>query len=160
MAAEIDTLRQQAGLLALREPTPIMDFELDDLQGRGVKLSSFKGKVFLLNFWATWCEPCRTEIPTMIRLHDKLSRLGFEIVAIDVMESPDTVARYVREARMTFPVLLDNDGKAANTYGARGIPTTYVVDHTGNAVSGVTGAIEWHTPAMEEYLRALLAART
>ena len=156
-AADLNTLRQEAGLLALREPVKIVDFELQDLAGKRVKLSSYVGKVFLLNFWATWCGPCREEIPTMTQLHDKLSRQGFEIVAIDVMEDAPTVRAYVREMRMKFPVLLDPDGEVAGTYGAVGIPTTYVVDHRGYALAGIQGGFEWHTPAVEAYIRALLA---
>lgn len=158
-AADLNTLRQQTGLLGLREPVEVLDFDLLTLEGKTVKLSSFRGKVFLLNFWATWCGPCREEIPTMIKLYEKLSGQGFEIVAISVMEDASTVSTYVRNARMKFPVLLDADGEAAGGYGARAIPTTYVVDHRGYVIAGINGAIAWNTPAMEEYLRALLALR-
>jgi peroxiredoxin len=155
--ADLDALRQRAGLLALRQPVPIVDFELQDLSGKTVKLSSYTGRVFLLNFWATWCGPCREEIPTMVRLRERLRSEGFEIVAISVMEDAATVRPFVTQARMDFPVLLDTHGEAAGTYGAVAIPTTYVVDRQGRAIAGVNGAITWSTPAMEEYLRALVA---
>ena len=156
-AADMDALREKTGLVGLKEPADILDFELRDLQGARVKLSSFVGKVFLINFWATWCPPCRAEIPALQQVYEKLGKLGFEVVAIDVMEDPDTVSPFVKQYKMGFQVLLDSDGKAGAAYGASAIPTTYVVDRKGRAVAGVQGALEWNTPEMEQYFRALLA---
>jgi peroxiredoxin len=155
--ASLDELRQKAGLLALEEPTAIMDFELEDLSGRKVKLSSFTGQVVLLNFWATWCGPCRAEIPSLQDIYGKLSRLGLTVVAVNLQEGKGTVASFVKSNKMTFPVLLDADGKVGSAYGASAIPTTYVVDRSGMALAGMQGSIEWNTQAMEAYLRALLA---
>lgn len=155
-AADLEEQREAAGLLALREPTRVIDFELTDLDGKRVSLSSFEGKVVLLNFWTTWCGPCRSEMPSMQSLYEKLSPHGLEIVAVNLQESRSTVASFTREYRLEFTVLLDSTGEIGGTYGASSIPTTYVVDRGGFAVSGIIGAIEWDTPEMRAYLGALL----
>jgi len=155
----MDTLREQAGVQALREPTPIVDFTLPDLQGNQVSLSAFKGKVVLLNFWATWCPPCRKEIPSMERLYKKYGDQGFEIVGVDLQESHATVADFVKEFGMTYTVLLDNKGETGATYGARSIPTSYIIDRSGNAVSGVVGTKEWDSDEVTRYIQALLDAK-
>jgi thiol-disulfide isomerase/thioredoxin len=156
-AAELDALRQKAGLSALRQPTKIIDFELEDLSGTKAKLSSFTGKVVLLNFWATWCPPCRAEIPSMQQLYDKLSRIGFEIVAVNLQESKATVSTFAGTNKMTFRILFDTTGEVGSTYGASAIPTTYVIDRKGYAVAGIQGSMEWNTAAVEQYIRALFA---
>jgi thiol-disulfide isomerase/thioredoxin len=155
--ASLDELRQKAGLLALREPTETIDFELEDLSGKKLKLSSFAGRVVLLNFWATWCGPCRAEIPSMQELYGKLSSLGLVVVAVNLQESKGTVAAFAKSSKMTFPILLDTQGEVGSTYGASAIPTTYVIDRRGLALAGIQGSMEWNTPAVEAYLRALLA---
>ena len=158
-AADLENLRETAGLMALREPTKVIDFELESLAGRKVKLSSFTGKVVVLNFWATWCPPCREEVPSMQALYDKLGKLGFEIVAVNLQEDKAKVSSFARTNKMTFPILLDLKGEIGATYGASAIPTSYVIDRRGYAVSGIQGSLEWNTPAMEAYVKALLAEK-
>ena len=156
-AAGLDAQREAAGLTALREPTKIVDFQLQNVQGENVSLSSFEGKVVVLNFWASWCGPCRSEIPSMQALYEELEPEGFEIVAVNLQEPLSTVAAFVKEYRMSFTVLLDSSGEIGGTYGASSIPTTYVIDRNGFAVSGIIGSIQWDTPQMKTYLSALLA---
>ena len=158
-AADLSDLRDKAGLQALREPTKIIDFELENLAGKKVKLSSFTGKVVVLNFWATWCPPCRAEIPSLQALYDKLGKLGFEIVAVDLQEDKAKVAAFAKTNKMTFPILLDLQGAVGSTYGASAIPTSYVIDRRGYAIAGIQGSMEWNTPAAEQYMRALLAEK-
>jgi len=119
-------------------------------------LSSFEGKVVVLNFWASWCGPCRSEIPSMQALYEELEPEGFEIVAVNLQEPLSTVAPFVKEYRMSFTVLLDSRGEIGGTYGASSIPTTYIIDRNGFAVSGIIGSIRWDTPQMRAYLSALL----
>jgi thiol-disulfide isomerase/thioredoxin len=156
-ATELESEREAAGLLGLREPTRIIDFTLEDLSGRTVSLSAFEGKVVLLNFWATWCGPCRAEIPSMQALYEELSPQGFEIVAVNLREPVSRVSPFVEQYGMTFPVLLDTTGEIGSVYGASSIPTTYVIDRRGFAVSGIIGSIEWDTQPMRTYLASLLA---
>lgn len=138
------------GLQPLKEGTEMVDFELQDLSGSTRRLSDFKGKVVFLNFWATWCGPCRFEMPSMERLYRSLKSKGLEIVAVNLQEDRKSVQRFVDEYGLSFPVLLDTTGRIGAAYGARSIPTTYVVDRDGFVIAGTIGTREWDT---EEYIR-------
>ncbi len=117
------------------------DFSLEALDGKKVSLSSFKGKVVLLSFWATWCGPCKQEMPAMEKLYQKLKGRGFEVVAVDMMEDRATVAAFVKTSGYTFPVLLDTTGEVGGNglYAARAIPTNYIVDKAGKIVGRKIG---------------------
>lgn len=138
------------GLQPLKEGTAIVDFELESLGGGTRTLSSFKGKVVFLNFWATWCGPCRQEMPSMERLYQRLKGEGLEVVAVNLQEDGKSVQKFVDEYKLTFPILLDKTGRVGSTYGARSIPTTYIVDRNGFVVAGTIGTREWDS---EEYVR-------
>ncbi len=137
------------GLQALKEGTRSIDFELRDLNGKKVSLSSQKGKVVFLNFWATWCPPCRAEMPAMQRLQARFKDKGLVILAVNLQEDVRTVRKYVTANKLTFPVLLDTDGRVGAIYGARNIPTTYLVGRDGSVLAGVIGGLEWDS---KEYL--------
>jgi peroxiredoxin len=147
------------GLAALKEGTRSIDFTLSDLSGKKVSLSSYKGKLVFLNFWATWCPPCRSEMPSMERLYQKLKGKGLVILAVDLQEDAKSVQKFVDEHKLTFPVLLDSDGKVGGSYGARSIPTTYIIGRDGNALGGTIGAKEWDSPEMIAFFTRLLGAR-
>jgi len=147
------------GLAPLKEGTRSVDFTLSDLKGRKVSLSSFKGKVVFLNFWATWCPPCRGEMPSMERLYQKLKDKGLEILAVDLQEDARTVQKFGTEHKLSFPVLLAADGRVGATYGARSIPTSYLIGRDGSALGGIIGGREWDTPEMITFLTRLLEAK-
>jgi peroxiredoxin len=147
------------GLAALKEGTRSIDFTLSDLSGKKVSLSSFKGKLVFLNFWATWCPPCRGEMPSMERLYQKLKGQGLAILAVDLQEDAKSVQKFVAEHKLTFPILLDTDGKVGATYGARSIPTTYIIGRDGSALGGTIGGREWDSPEMIAFFTRLLQAR-
>lgn len=107
------------------------DFEMEDLAGDPVKLSDYRGKVVVLNFWATWCGPCRIELPILKGLPDKHSPDELVVLAVDLGEERDDVARFAVENDLQFIVLLDPQRKVGNAYRARTIPTTYVIDADG-----------------------------
>jgi peroxiredoxin len=107
------------------------DFALMDLEGNAVTLSQFRGRRVLINFWAGWCPSCREEIPVMVRLYDDLRAQGLEILAVNVLETPDVVRRAARHYEMPFPVLLDEKGDVQRAYFVRGLPTSIVVDEEG-----------------------------
>jgi thiol-disulfide isomerase/thioredoxin len=131
---------KKAGLDAPAREVMSEDFSLDSLDGSKVSLSSFKGKVVLLSFWATWCGPCKQEMPAMEKLYQKLKSKGFEVVAVDMMEDKATVAAFVEKSGYTFPVLLDSTGEVGGgPYAARAIPTNYVVDKGGRIVGRKIG---------------------
>ncbi len=159
LRSSVETLQQRMtrqGLAVMQKPHPPIEFELQDLAGKDVKLSSLKGKVVFLNFWATWCGPCRTEMPSMQRMYEKLKGEGLEILAVDLQEGKDQVQSFARELGLSFPILLDSTGKVGAHYNARAIPTTYLFDRKGFIIAFVVGAREWDTPEMLETLRRVL----
>ena len=106
-------------------------FTLSDLAGNEVSLSDLRGQKVLVNFWAPWCGPCRIEIPALVKAYAEYHDQGLEIVAINMLEDPQRVAAFVEQFGMSFPVLLDRDGKVAQSYFVRGIPTSVFVDEEG-----------------------------
>lgn len=123
----------------------LKSLSLVDVEEQPVALESFKGKVILLNFWATWCPPCIKEMPSMERLRNQLSGKPFEVVAINVGESPTTVSSFMLEldTELTFPILLDQDAKSFGQLGLRGLPMTLILDHEGNIIEKVLGGRDW-----------------
>ncbi|HEV3240323.1 MAG TPA: TlpA disulfide reductase family protein [Casimicrobiaceae bacterium] len=120
----------ELGQVKVREPAP--DFTLRDLAGQPVTLSSFRGKkAVLIDFWATWCAPCRTALPGLQDLTDKFKDRGFEVVTIDQGESVDQVRSFIERKKYSFSVLLDSDRAVGDIYGVRGIPTSVLIDKNG-----------------------------
>jgi peroxiredoxin len=119
-------------------------FTLPDLAGASFTLSDFKGEVVLVNIWATWCGPCRREIPSLERLYQSRKSRGLEILAVSVDKTaPSKVASFAAQYRMSFPVLLDPRGEVANRYWARAIPSSFLVDRKGVIRWTVRGTREW-----------------
>jgi peroxiredoxin len=140
-----------------REPFPV-DFTLPDLQGNAVRLSDLLGKVVLLNFWATWCYPCRIEMPSMQALYQDFRDQGFTILAISSdVQGEDIVAPFVAEYGLTFPVLLDPDNVVGTRLRVQGIPMSYLLDRHGRIAGTEIGAKNWHSAAMRRLLESLLA---
>ena len=123
------------------KPTPPL--ELRDVAGRGVDLRKLEGRVVLVNFWATWCEPCIAEMPAIQRLRAKLDGRPFEVLAVNYGESRPKVEAYLRKAGITLHVLLDPDQQAADAWGAKGLPMTFLVDSRGHVRSWVFGQRDW-----------------
>jgi thiol-disulfide isomerase/thioredoxin len=154
-----ETLQQRMsrlGLAVAQKPVAPIEFELPDLAGKKVKLSSLKGKVVFLNFWATWCGPCRSEMPSMQRMYEELKGEGLEILAVDLQEEKGQVQSFAKELALNFPILLDSTGAVGAQYSARAIPTTYLFDRKGFIFARAVGARQWDTPEMLETLRRVL----
>ena len=153
-ATKVDAFQQQ-GMKETVSPLvgkPASDFTLKDLAGRRQTLSALKGKVVLLDFWATWCGPCRRELPTIAKLHKELQAKGLAVVAVNVGEPPAVVSSYLKRNGFSLPVWLDTDTEVSSKYGASSIPTLVVIDKTGNVSALKVGLRE------EADLRALLEA--
>ena len=156
-AESLAPFMREIGLVPLREGTKYIDFELPDLNGGSLNLNSFEGKVVFLNFFATWCGPCKAEVPSMQKLYEKLKAEGFEILAVDLQENPGAVEAFVKRYGLTFPVVLDRSGQIGAYYGARSIPTSYVIDRSGNVIAGAVGTRDWFSPSSIEFFRKVLS---
>lgn len=107
------------------------DFLLETLDGGELRLSDLRGKGVVVNFWATWCPPCRKEIPQLVAAYERFRDQGLEIVAVNLQESDSIVRRYAEDFGMEFPIVIDRDGRVADKYRLIGLPTTYFIDRQG-----------------------------
>jgi len=156
LPAEIAAALARAGIQTLKSRVPIVDFTAPLLGGGSVSLAGLEGKVVFLNFWATWCPPCREEMPSMEKLHARFTGRNFTILAVDLQEDEKTVAEFVKRHRLSFPVALDGSGGIGGTYGVRGIPTTYIVDRRGGIVGAAVGGKDWNSPEVAEAFELLI----
>jgi len=117
------------------------DFSLIDLEGNSQNLSRYRGKIVLLNFWATWCKPCTIEMPAMQTMYDKLRGKGFVVLAINELEDDAKVREHITQYAHTFPVLMDRDNKVANQFGVFGLPVSVFVDEKGVVKEYIKGGL-------------------
>jgi len=150
---------QLLGLQPPKEAVEAPDFSLKDLNGRTVRLTDFRGKVVFLNFFATWCVPCRLEMPAMERLHRDFKDKGLVVLAVDIQEGAKTVRPFVQELKLSFPALLDGDGSVAIMYSVRPVPATYLISRDGRIVWRAFGAREWDNRDSRQYFSQLLTGR-
>jgi thiol-disulfide isomerase/thioredoxin len=145
-------------LTRLSVPRSAPDFELPDLDGHRHRLSGYRGKVVLLNFWATWCPPCRREMPSMERLYQKLKAESFMVLAVNQQEAEDDVFAFTGQLdpQPTFPILLDAESQTTDLYAVRGLPASVIVDRDGRIVYRAVGGRAFDHPDIEQAIRALL----
>jgi peroxiredoxin len=136
------------------------DLFLKDLDGNIVRLQDLKGKVVLLNFWATWCPSCRFEMPLMEALHKELNSQGLAVLAIALRENAEDVRAFYNEHRLSFPALLDRDAKAAELYDVWSLPTSFVIDKHGYVVGKVIGYRDWNSDPSKAFFLHLLKDST
>lgn len=120
-----------AGGTAAKIGEPAPEFTLLDSGGNVVRLSDFRGKTVVMNFWATWCSPCRKEFPELIKLYNRNVDRGLVVLGVDLQESPDIVRSFLNEFGATYPVVIDTKGDVAARYRLLGLPTTYFIDGDG-----------------------------
>ena len=145
-------------LTALPDRPSAPALKLPDLDEEPVSLATLRGKVVVVNFWATWCPPCRREMGSMERLHQALADKGVEILAVNVGEDADTVFSFLGtvEPSPEFPLLLDSAAATLAPWGVRGLPTTYIVDPQGRLVYRAVGGREFDHPSIVEAISRLL----
>jgi peroxiredoxin len=141
--------------VAVGETAP--DFTLQNMQGETVTLSDLRGQVVLVNFWATWCPPCRQEMPSMEELYQHFEGKEFEMLAINVegRNGPEAVADFLKDKTHSFPILFDEDAQVQRQYKVFKYPETFVVNRDGTVVEHVVGAIDWMQPSVVKYLENL-----
>jgi len=131
---------------------PAPDFDTLDLDGKVWSLSKLKGKVVFINFWATWCSPCREEMPSMQRLYTKLPKDKFEMIALFNNDKKPAVRKFVSQLGLTFPILSDEHNFAGTKYGLTGLPETFIVDKQGVIREKIIGPAKWDSPENVEML--------
>jgi peroxiredoxin len=154
--AAVDDLFRKAGISKVNQGGAAADFTLRDLNGNGVTLSGYRGNLVFLNFWATWCGPCREEMPSMERLYRQLGGQGLAMLAVNEKESGAQVVKFMRSYGLSFPALLDSDGKVSSAYRVWGLPTTYLIDANGRVVGMKSGSKEWASREMVDAIKRLL----
>lgn len=133
------------------------DFTLNDISGAPLSLKRLRGKVVFVNFWATWCVPCREEMPAMERLHRKFKDQGLEIVAIDSRETQKDAAAFFHELGLTFKSLVDPDGSVSDAYGAWSLPLSYLIDRKGEFIGKAIGSRNWDSETAREFFHGILS---
>ena len=131
---------------------------LPDLAGRAHALGDYRGKVVLINFWATWCEPCRAEMPSIGKLRASLAGQPFEVLAVNVGESESRIRRFLEQVPLDFPVLLDRDNAAAKAWRARILPVSFLVGADGRVRYLVIGEFDWTQESVRKAIFALMPA--
>jgi len=142
----------------MSQPVAAPEFTLPDMDGENHALSDFRGKVVMLNFWATWCPPCRREMPSMQRLYEKFRERGLVVVAVNQFEDPDLVFEFTGRLSLepTFPILFDRESRISEQYRVRGLPTTYLIDRQGTIRYQAIGGREFDHPDVEKLIEGLL----
>ena len=146
IASAVSLLIVLSGLLGMAARPPLLgspapEIVLKDLQGRDVKLSDLRGKIVLVNFWATWCKPCKEEMPAMQASYDKLRDKGFVVLAVNELEDTARVAEHIRTHGHTFEVVMDHNNQVANMYGVVGLPASFLIDPQGIVRERISGSL-------------------
>ncbi|MCP4009305.1 MAG: TlpA family protein disulfide reductase [Proteobacteria bacterium] len=136
-------------------PFPAEEFSLIDLDEKIHKLSDYKGKPLIVNFWATWCPPCRAEMPSMERAWQKIESEGIAMIGINVGEDFEQVFSFTADIDVSFPLLLDLDGQVTGSWPIQGLPTTYILDPDGKMVYRMIGSREWDDEDLLDAVRDL-----
>jgi peroxiredoxin len=144
------------GILSPPEKAVAPDFTLEDPSGTPVSLRDFRGKIVFVNFWATWCIPCRAEMPAIEHLYQEFRGQGLVLVAVNFKDGAEQVSAFGKELHLTFPLALDGKGAVASAYGVRGLPSTYLIDRDGHLIGQVIGGREWDSEDAKAYVRRLL----
>jgi len=141
--------------IPLSERRPAPDFKLIDTQSKAHSLSDYRGKVVLLNFWATWCEPCRKEMPSLQRAWEYLRPKGGVVLAVNYGDSGPAIDQFLKEVPVNFPVLLSVDDELWTQWSIKGLPMSFVIDPQGRIAYRLAGDLEWDNPQLLDQILAL-----
>lgn len=142
---EGQTVQQNSDEIGIKEGNKAPNFQLENIDGQKVQLSDFKGKKVILNLWATWCPPCKAEMPHMKDFYQEQKGKDVEIVAVNITTSeknPESVEQFVKDFGLTFPILLDETGEIGDVYQAITIPTSYFIDTNGIIHKRIVGPMD------------------
>ena len=140
------------------KPTPVPEITFDDAEGQARKLADFKGKVLFVNVWATWCGPCRTEMPALDRLQARLGGSDFEVIPVSIDRGGmEAIRKFYSEIGVrNLAMYIDPSGQVLRQTRALGLPTTLLIDRNGQEIGRVTGPAEWDTPEITEFLSSFI----
>ncbi len=134
--------------------TPAPNFSLPDLEGKNVSLSDFKGKMVLLNIWATWCRPCVEEMPSIEKLYNQFKEKDLIILAVSIdIKGKKVVDPFMKLHNLSFTTLLDTDGSLQNLYRTTGVPESFIIDKNGVIIEKVIGSFDWSSPKIFQYFK-------
>jgi peroxiredoxin len=151
-----DDLFSKIGIDPIKGDKKVPDFSLRDLNGNKVEMKQFKGKIILVNFWTTWCGPCKEEMPGLELLHQQFKEKNFVLLSISVdFERLERVQEFINKHHYAFPVLLDPQGETLDLFGVKGVPTTFLIDKTGRMIGKATGRRDWKKPEVFSLINLL-----
>lgn len=156
MSEEIQQERRVTGLVKIKDSREMPSFELIDMQDRQISFDSFRGRITLVNFWATWCPPCVEEVPSLNRLAERYHEQQFAVVSIDFREPAGTIAEFMQKVAVDFPVLLDEEGQASMAWKVFSLPSSFIVDGQGRLRYSANRAIDWDSPEVWHVVDGLL----
>jgi len=158
LQAELPSPELSHELTRLEPPVTAPGFSLTDMDGEQHTLDDYRGKVIMLNLWATWCPPCRREIPSMESIFQDLRDKGFVVLAVNQFETPDHVFSYMGQLSVypTFPILFDQDSKVSELYGVKGLPTTLLINRQGQVAYRAIGGRDFDHPRVRAIVNQLL----
>jgi len=152
-----DDLFSKIKIIPIKGDRKAPDFSLKGLNGKKVELKQLRGKVVFLNFWATWCSPCKEEMPSMEALHQQFKEKNFILITVSVdYGGQKTVKEFMNKHQYTFSVLLDPDGETLGLFDVKGIPTTYLIDKKGKTVGKAIGPRKWNSPEAVSLINLLI----
>jgi peroxiredoxin len=143
-------------LQPMKDNAPTPDFTLTTPEGKKLALKDFRGKVVLLNFWASWCVPCREEMPAMEKLYQEFKQKNFAVLAVAVKDRKQDAIDFVKELKITYPIAFDPDAQVGTLYGAWGLPATYLIGPKGEGLARGWGPAEWYNQATRKLIQDLV----
>src|SRR5215510_4690335 len=152
---DVDVAFKSLELIKPVKIKPVGDFTLPMPDGKTFRLSEHHGKMVFLNFWATWCEPCKEEMPAMERLWRAHQGQGFVMVGVSLDSNPKVVPPFIAQYKLTFPIALDAKMDVANTYGVRALPTSFIIDREGRMTALALGPRPWDNDAAHSLVEGL-----
>lgn len=152
---KIDYKKAVSILQPIKNNTPSPEFSLPAPDGRKISLKDFHGKIVLLNFWASWCTPCREEMPAMEKLYQEYKDKNFVILAVAVKDRKQDALDFVKELKITYPIVLDPEAQVGALYGAWGLPSTYIIGPKGEGLARGWGPADWYGSSARRLIKDL-----
>lgn len=149
---------QDTGFTVFPEAQTLPQIKVPGLEGKQIDIKDFAGSWVVLNFWATWCPPCKAEMPSMEEFYKTFKNNKLTIFAISTGEKPDTVKNFIKANPHSFPIGLDSSGQLGAVFASRGIPTTYIINPEGKAIAGTIGGRDWMDKKTVEAFKTLISS--